>query len=141
MIYDFTIFILASLVGNWIWDFWMKRLAAQGEKARVLKSCLEKIEYCSHELDYNVTPGIGGARCPFRTEAHQRLLYSEEVELLGEDLTKLLKTFIIDAGRANGESPSLTPGSVKNTIRVLKDLLQKRRDELKVREKTKVASK
>jgi|GEM_PF-6812235 hypothetical protein len=137
MLYDFTVFILASLVGNWFWELWTKRIAAKEHKIEMLKSCLNKIEHCFHELDYNSTPGIGGSRCPFTTEAQRRLLYSEEVVLLGDDLIKSLKKLIIDTGRANGEAPSVPPGSVKSGTRLLKDMLQKRSEELKTFEKFK----
>lgn len=137
MLYDLTLFVVATLVGNWFWDLWTKRALNKERKAKMLKNCLDKIEHCFHELDYNATPGIGGARCPFTTEAQRRLLYSEEVALLGDDLTKSLKSVIIDAGRANGEAPSVLPGSVKGSSRLLKDMLQKRSEELKASEKKK----
>jgi hypothetical protein len=136
MIYEFVLFVIASLVANWIWDWWIKRLAAKGRKAKILKGCLEKIEHCSHELDYNATPGIGGSRCPFITEAQQKFLYSEEIVLVGDDLKESLKNLIIDAGRANGEWPSVTPGSVKSGSNLLKKLLQQKGEELKASEKS-----
>jgi len=81
VLYDLSLFVGASLIGNWVWDFWTKRTRSKEHKAQMLKSCLDKIEHCSHELDYNATPGIGGSRCPFTTEAQRKLLYSEEVAL------------------------------------------------------------
>lgn len=137
VINDLTLYVVASLVGNWFWDLWTKRAVNKEYKAKMLKSCLDKIEHCFHELDYNATPGIGGSRCPFTTEAQRRLLYSEEVTLLGEDLTKSLKGVIIDAGRANGEAPSVLPNSVKGSSKLLKEMLQRRSEELKASEKQK----
>ena len=137
MLFDFTFYLVATLVGNWIWDFWTKRSVSLEQKAKMLKNFVEKIEHCCHELDYNSTPGIGGSRCPFTTEAQRRLLYSEEVILLGDDLTQSLKRLIIDAGRANGESPSVPPSSVKSGSKLLKDMLMKRSEELKTPEKPK----
>lgn len=131
MIYDFILFVSASLFGNWLWDIWTKRATAKECRANMLKSCLDKIEHCSHEFDYNATPGIGGAECPFITEAQRRLLYSEEVIFLGDDLTKSLKDLIIDAGRASGGFPSIPPGSVKSRSKHLKEMLLKRSEELK----------
>ncbi len=131
MIYDFILFVSASLLANWLWDLWSKRVAGKEYKAKMLKSCLDKIEHCSHELDYNATPGIGGAECPFTTEAQRRLLYSDEVILLGDDLTKSLKDLIIDAGRAGGGFPSIPPGSVKSRSKLLKDMLLKKGEGIK----------
>jgi hypothetical protein len=72
-VYEFTLFVGASLVANWIWDFWTKRSAAKRHKDKMLKSCrLEKIEHCAHELDYNATPGIGRSRSPFTTASLQK---------------------------------------------------------------------
>lgn len=129
VLYDLSLFVGASLIGNWLWDFWTKR--SKEHKAKMLKNCLDRIEHCSHELDYNATPGIGGARCPFTTEAQRKLLYSEEVALLGDEIAKSLKNLIIDAGRANRESPSVLPGAVKSGSKLLKELLQKRSEELR----------
>jgi hypothetical protein len=63
------------------------------------------------------------------------------VTLLGDDLTKSLKNLIIDAGRANGEGSSVTPGSVKNASGILKELLIKRTAELKGLDKPKHCAK
>lgn len=92
---------------------------------------MEKIEHCAHEFDYNATPGIGGNGSPFATEAQRKLLYSEEATLLDDDLIKSLKDLIIDAGRASGTFPSISPGSVKSKSKLLKDILLKKGEELK----------
>lgn len=142
MIYDFALYISATLglyvgstlVGNWIWELWIKRSNSKEKRAVKLKTCRERIKRCLHELDYNSTPGIGGARCPFITEAQRELLYSEEAALLGEELQHSLKVLIIEAGRSNGETTSATRTSVKIASQNLKDLLQQRMDSLTIKE-------
>ncbi|MEI8329099.1 MAG: hypothetical protein WCG14_03775 [Chlamydiia bacterium] len=137
MIYDFTLFVSATLVGNWVWDLWTRRSAVKEHKKKMLKSCLEKIEHCSHELDYNAAPGIGESRCPFTTEAQQKLLYSEENSLLGGDVTISLKNLIINVGKANGGSPSVTSNGIKKGSMQLKEVLQQRGAELQNSAKSK----
>lgn len=136
-IYDFFLYTIASLIGSWLWDFWTKRTAAKENEIRKIKSCIEKITHCLHELDYNSTHGIGGPNCRYITEAQQKLLYSEEVFLLGDDIKESLKMLIIDAGKANGYPFSTAPGIVKKGNKLLRELLQKRKEELKATEKSK----
>jgi len=132
VVYEFTLYIGATLVGNWLWEIWTRRSASKEQRINKLKNCLQMIERCIHELDYNATPGVGEAKCFFKTEAQQDLLYSEEVNLLDDVLAKSLKNLIIDAGRSNGEASSITPASVKSASKLLKHLLQKQSETLKM---------
>lgn len=131
MLYEFTLYIGATLVGNWIWEIWVHWSASKEKKLNKVKNCLQMIERCIHELDYNATPGVGGAKCFFKTEGLQALLYSEEVYLLDEALAKSLKNLIIDAGRSNGDAPSVSSYSVKSASKLLKQSLREQSEMLK----------
>ncbi|MBS0649540.1 MAG: hypothetical protein JSR93_00110 [Verrucomicrobia bacterium] len=130
-IYEFFLFIVATLTGNWLWQLWLDKRESKKQKAKTLNECLEKIQACIHELEYNATPGIGGSRSPFKLTAQEQLLYSRAVSLLGEELTNSLKQLITEAGIANGEYSMKGPAGAKSTSKLLKEFLQKRSEELK----------
>jgi hypothetical protein len=127
---DFFLFIVATLVGNWLWQLWLDKREANIQKAKTLKDCLEKIQSCILELEYNAAPGIGGPRSLFKLTAQEQLLHSAEVSLLGEELANSLKQLVIEAGVANGEYSMKGPGGVKGMSNLLKASLQKKSEEL-----------
>lgn len=127
---DFLLFIAATLVGNWLWQLWLDKREAKIQKAKTLKYCLEKIQSCILELEYNAAPRIGGPRSLFKLTAQEQLLHSTEVSLLGEELANSLKQLVIEAGVANGEYSMKGPGGVKGMSNLLKESLQKKSEEL-----------
>lgn len=128
---EFFLVIVATLVGNRLWQLWVDKQEAKKQRAKSLEEGLTKIQACMHELEYNATPGIGGSRSPFKLMAQEQLLHSTAVSLLGEELTNSLKQLITEAGVANGEYSMKGPGGVKGMSKLLKEQLQKRSEELK----------
>lgn len=129
-IYEFFLFIAATLVGNWLWQLWLDKREAKIQKAKTLKNFIAKIQSCIHELEYNATPGIGGPRSVFKLTEQEQLLHSTEDSLLGEELTNELKKLVIEAGVANGEYSVRGPGGVKSMSNIMKESLQKKIEEL-----------
>ncbi len=127
---DFFLFIAATLVGNWLWQLWLDKRETKIQKAKTLKDCLDKIQSCILELEYNAAPGIGGPRSLFKLTAQEQLLHSAEVSLLGEELANSLKQLVIEAGVANGEYSMKGPGGVKGMSKLLKASLQQKSEEL-----------
>lgn len=131
-IFDLFCFLVVELIGLWLFQLWLDKREAKKQKAKTLNECLEKIQSCILELEYNATPGVGGPRCPFRLKALEQLLHSAEGSLLGEELTNSLQQLMIEAGSANGEYLLRGPGQAKGMSNLLKESLQNRKEELKL---------
>lgn len=129
-LWEFLAVIVATLVGNWLWQLWLDKREEKNQNAKTLKDCLAKIQSCMLELEYNTTPGVGGPRCHFKLTAQEQLLHSTEVSLLGEELANSLKQLVIEAGVANGEYSMKGPGGIKGMSNLLKESLQKKSEEL-----------
>jgi hypothetical protein len=130
-IIEFFLVVVATLVGNRLWQVWIDKQEVKKQRIKSLEEGLTKIQACIHELEYNATPGIGGSRSPFKLTAQEQLLHSTAVSLLSEELTNSLKQLISEAGVANGEYSMKGPGGAKGMSKLLKELLQKRSEELK----------
>ncbi len=120
-IFDLFCFLVVELFGLWLFQLWLDKRDIKQQKAKTLNECLEKIQACIHELEYNATPGIGGSRSPFKLMAQEQLLHFTAVSLLGEELTNLLKQLITEAGIANGEYSMKGPGQAKSMSKLLKE--------------------
>ncbi len=121
---EFLLFITAGLAVNRIEEFWARKKEAKNRPAKLRKNCIEKIRHCMNELEFNAKC-IGGPTCPFKTEALERLLNSEEITLLEEDLINSLKQIIAEAGIARAPHAEFVAVRVKSGSKLLKDLLQK----------------
>jgi hypothetical protein len=128
-IWQFLLFIAAGLVLNRIEEFWINKKEVKKGSEKLQKSCIEKIRYSINELDLNARY-IGGPICPCKTDALERLVYSEESTLLGEDLINSLKQLIAEASIARTSHAALIATRVKHSSKILKELLQKRSEEL-----------
>lgn len=129
-LWEFLVFIAATLVGNGLWQLWLDKREIKNQKVKALKECLAKIQSCILELEYNITPGVGGSRCHFKLRAQEELMHSAEIYLLGEELANSLKQLVIEAGIANGEYSMKNPGEIKSMSNLLKAFLQKKSQEL-----------
>lgn len=130
-VFDLFCFLVVEIFGLWLFQLWLDKREVKKQKVKSLEEGLTKIQACIHELEYNATPGIGGSRSPFKLTAQEQLLHSIDTSLLGEELTNSLKQLITDAGVANGEYSMKGPGGAKGMSKLLKELLQKRSEELK----------
>ena len=128
-VWQFLLFIVAGLVLNRIEEFWARRKEVKKGPANLHKNCIEKIRHCINELDLNAKY-IGGPICPCKTDALERLVYSEESTLLDEDLINSLKQLIAEASIARTPQAAMIALRVKNNSNLLKDLLQKQSHKL-----------
>ncbi|CCB87943.1 hypothetical protein [Simkania negevensis] len=134
-VWQFLLFIAAGLVLNRIEEFWARQKEIKKGPANLRKNCIEKIRHCINELDLNAKY-IGGPSCPCKTDALERLVYSEESTLLDEDLINSLKQLIAEASIARTSDAALIATRVKSSCKLLKDLLQKRSEDLTTSQKT-----
>lgn len=128
-VWQFLLFIVAGLVLNRIEEIWTRKKEAKHRPAKLRKDCVEKIRHCINELDLNAKY-IGGPICPCKTDALERLVYSEESTLLDEDLINSLKQLIAEASIAKASHAALIATRVKSNSNLLKDLLQKQSHKL-----------
>ena len=122
--WQFLLFIAAGLVLNRIEEYWARKKEAKNRPAKLRKNCIEKIRHCINDLEFNAKC-VGGPTCPFKTEALERLLNSEEIILLDEDLIDSLKQLIAEAGIARAPRAEFVAVRVKSGSKLLKDFLQK----------------
>lgn len=134
-VWQFLLFIVAGLVLNRIEELRTCKKEAKNRSAKLRKDCVEKIRHCINELDLNAKY-IGGPICPCKTDALERLVYSEESTLLDEDLVNSLKQLIAEASIARTSHAALIATRVKSSSKLLKDLLQKRSEELTTSQNT-----
>jgi hypothetical protein len=127
---QFLLFIVAGLVLSRIEELWARKKEDKNRPAKLRKDCIEKIRHCINELDLNAKY-IGGPICPCKTDALERLVYSEEGTLLDEDLINSLKQLIAEASKARTSHAALIATRVKHSSKLLKEFLQKRSEELK----------
>lgn len=123
-VWEFLLFVLASLVGNWLWQAWIEKREAKNQPDRLRKNCIEKIRHCINELDLNAKY-IGGPHCPCKTDTLEHLVNSEESTLLSEDLINSVKQLIAEAYIGRTSHAALITTRVKHSSKILKDLLQK----------------
>lgn len=72
-----------------------------------------------HEIDYNISPGVGGPTAPFLLNAHEELLHHKNIDTVLKDEIKA----VIDRARlCNAQaSQKNQPGHVKSLSKTLKD--------------------
>jgi len=128
-VWQFLLFIAAGLLLNRIEELWTRKKEAKNRLTKLRKDCIEKIRHCINELDLNAKY-IGGPICPCKTDALERLVYSEEGTLLDEDLINSLNQLIAEASIARTSHAALIATRVKSSSNRLKDLLQKQSTKL-----------
>jgi hypothetical protein len=128
---EFFVVVLGSLVANYIWDFINRRKEIRNKPIVLRKKCIEKIEHCLNELDFNAIC-TGGPTSPFKTESLEKLLNSEEVTFLDENLTLSIKKIINYAGLARAPHQEYIAVKTKQECKHLKELLEKKKEELKL---------
>lgn len=130
-LYDFLIVIAANLVHSFAtrtWDSWRE---TKDRPRKLRENCTIKIRHSLNELDFNAVCE-GGPECPFKTEALETLLNSEEISLLDKDLVNSMKQLIEEAGIAKApyhQSLDLRK-KVKTKSKLLKHHLVKQIEEL-----------
>jgi hypothetical protein len=128
-VWEFLLFVIASLVGNWLWQAWIEKREAKNQPDRLRKNCIEKIRHCINELDLNAKY-IGGSHCPCKTNALEDLVNSKESILLSEDLINSVKQLIAEACIGRTFHVALITTRIKRSSKILKELLRKQSEEL-----------
>ncbi len=117
--------ILTGVISGLI--IWRMQLRDKDKKSQVHQNeqMLDLRKEVIREIDYNITSGVGNAKCPFTLDVisklvHQKSLDSEIANLASEIVTaaKLCNAY---GGRRHLDKP---PGVVKELQKRLKDLLQ-----------------
>ncbi len=120
-------------MGNFIsrWIFWLVQLryknkeSQKHQKKQMSDLCREVI--C--EIDYNITPGVGNAKCQFKVDAIHRLIHQTSFD---SDIRNLASKSVNAARLCNGSEGQrclkIKPGNVKGLLKQLKDLLKKQLD-------------
>lgn len=122
--------LAATVGGSWLWQIWIDRKESKRQKEKALKDCLEKIRHCMDEIDYNASSGIGFGNSPFKTAAQERLLYTDDVYLLSQEIIDALKKSILDVGTTKAGFPFIPLNRAKGSGISLKTLLEKQREAL-----------
>lgn len=123
-LYDFLIVIAANLVHSFAtrtWDSWKE---AKNRPRKLRENCLIKINHCINELDFNAIC-VGGPTCPFKTEALEKLLNSDETSFFDEDLVNSMKQLIGEAGIARAPYCEVVAVRVRTKSKLLKHHLEK----------------
>lgn len=121
--------VLVTVVGGYLLFMLTKRKDRECENQKNKDDFLILKKRVIEECDFNITPGVGDARCNFQFEAHKTLLNHPLAYALEEKILPLTKDIIHSAALCNSygglvqlEKP---PGMVKNMSSELKNLLLK----------------
>lgn len=121
--------VLVTVVGGYLLFMLTKRKDRECEDQKNKNDFLILKKRVIEECDFNITPGVGDARCNFQFEAHKILLNHSLACALEEKILPLTKDIIHSAALCNSyggiaqlEKP---PGTVKNMSSELKNLLLK----------------
>jgi len=126
---DFLIVIAGGLFVTFTtrtWDSWKE---TKNRPRKLCENCIIKINHCINELDFNAIC-VGGPTCPFKTEALEKLLNSDEISLFDEDLVNSMKQLIGEAGIARAPFCEIVAVGVKQKSKLLKHHLMKKIEEL-----------
>jgi hypothetical protein len=121
--------VLVTVFGGYLLFMLTKRKERECENQKNKNDFLILKKRVIEECDFNITPGVGDARCNFQFEAHKILLNHPLASALEEKILPLTKDIIHSAALCNSygglmqlEKP---PGIVKNMSNDLKNLLLK----------------
>lgn len=121
--------VLVTVVGGYLLFMLTKRKDRECEDQKNNNDFLILKKRVIEECDFNITPGVGDARCNFQFEAHKILLNHPLASALEEKILPLTKDIIHSAALCNsyGGIAQLKkpPGTVKNMSSELKNLLLK----------------
>ncbi len=119
--------ILVTIIGGYILWILIKFKDQKQEDQKNKDEFFNIKKQVIEECDFNITLGVGNAKCNFQFEAHKVLLNHNLSSTLGEKVSPLLKDIIHSAALCNsyGELCQLEnpPGTVKNMSKDLKNLL------------------
>ncbi|MBU4269925.1 hypothetical protein KJ644_01110 [Candidatus Dependentiae bacterium] len=104
---------LATFTLERIYDFYKDK--------KNFKVCLNNL---SREIDYNITPGVGNLKVPFKIKAHENLINIFEKNL-SNDICNLLTQIIKNAPITQSEKNyNISPGSIKSLENQLKNFIK-----------------
>lgn len=121
--------MLVTIIGGYFLSILIKRKDRKHDDQKNKNEFNNIKKQVIEECDFNITPGVGDAKCNFQFHSHKELLNHNLSSTLGEKIPPLLKDIIHSAALCNSyggirqlEKP---PGTVKNMSKDLKNLLIK----------------